>query len=164
MQIIEVKTLEEVQILSNLAQEIWHQHFTSIIGQDQVSYMLKHFQSTEAIWKQIQTGAEYYFLKISQIPVAYICLIADSNKKRMMLSKLYVKDSERGKGLGKSLLQFSETRAIQKNCNDLWLTVNRFNADSIEWYSRQGFVVIDEVKKDIGQGYFMDDYIMEKAL
>ena len=48
--------------------------------------------------------------------------------------------------------------------SSLWLTVNRYNTHTISWYKYHGFEIIDEVKKDIGEGFFMDDYIIEKSI
>jgi hypothetical protein len=62
------------------------------------------------------------------------------------------------------MLDFVESECKQRNLNTIWLTVNRFNHGPVEWYSRNGFETVDEVKKDIGGGFFMDDYIMEKKI
>jgi GNAT superfamily N-acetyltransferase len=81
-----------------------------------------------------------------------------------MLSKLYVRKSVRGKGVGKLILDFVERKCSSEGLDTLWLTVNRYNHGPISWYQQCGFVTVDEVKKDIGGGYFMDDYIMEKNI
>lgn len=62
------------------------------------------------------------------------------------------------------MLDFIEARCKTSGFVTLWLTVNRFNNGPIEWYKRHGFVIVDEVKKDIGQGFFMDDFILEKRI
>ena len=48
--------------ISDLAAIIWAEHYTPIIGADQVIYMLDKFQSVDAIKKQILEGSEYYVL------------------------------------------------------------------------------------------------------
>jgi GNAT superfamily N-acetyltransferase len=96
--------------------------------------------------------------------VGYAGLVPDISNKRLMLSKLYVRKSARGKGVGKLILDFVERKCSSEGFNTLWLTVNRFNHGPISWYRKCGFVAVDEVKKDIGGGYFMDDYIMEKNI
>jgi len=49
-----------------------------------------------------------------------------------------------------------------KGFSSIWLTVNKFNDDTLAWYKRRGFMAVGNVKKDIGDGFFMDDYLMEK--
>ncbi len=68
-----------------------------------------------------------------------------------------------GKGVGKLLLQEVTDRAQQLGQDTLLLNVNRFNV-AIDFYKRQGFYVIAEEDIDIGNGYFMNDYLMEKKL
>lgn len=162
--IIPVESAGQVEKVVVLAEQIWQQHFTPIIGQDQVAYMLKHFQSAEAINNQIADGAVYFVAEIEREWVGYMGLIPNSLQRSVMVSKLYVKDVCRGKGVGKALLSHAEAFGLKSEQPTLWLTVNRLNIETIDWYKRQGFVVTDEVKKDIGNGFFMDDFIMEKSL
>jgi hypothetical protein len=44
------------------------------------------------------------------------------------------------------------------------LTVNKYNTSSIKAYLALGFSVTDAVVTDIGEGYSMDDYVMEKTV
>ena len=44
----------------------------------------------------------------------------------------------------------------------LYLTVNKHNELGIRAYRAKGFETIDAVETDIGEGFVMDDYIMEK--
>jgi ribosomal protein S18 acetylase RimI-like enzyme len=82
----------------------------------------------------------------------------------MMLSKIYVEYSFREKSVGQSILDFVEKECVLRGFSSVWLTVNKFNDDTVAWYNRRGFLVIDKVKKDIGNGFFMDDYLMEKII
>lgn len=155
---------EQLQSVAFLAKRIWQQHFTPIIGAQQVAYMLDKYQSATAIGEQIAQGVEYFVIQSSHLPVGYMALIENRVEGRMMLSKLYVAEECRGKGFGFQLLQYAEAICIERALPALWLTVNRDNDDSIAWYEFQGFTVIDEVKKDIGDGFYMDDFIMQKTV
>jgi GNAT superfamily N-acetyltransferase len=90
--------------------------------------------------------------------------VPDVSNKKMMISKIYLRSRARGNGIGNHILDYVEDECKKRNFNKIWLTVNRFNHDPIEWYSRKGFETVDKVKKDIGGGFFMDDYIMEKQI
>ena len=48
----------------------------------------------------------------------------------------------------------------RKNHSRLFLQVNKQNPAK-DFYTRMGFTIAEEVKLDIGNGFFMDDYIME---
>ena len=82
----------------------------------------------------------------------------------MMISKIYTVQSARGNGIGKKMLDFIEAKCASSNIRTLWLTVNKQNQHPISWYKHRGFKVVDSVKTDIGGGFFMDDYIMEKSV
>ena len=164
VEINHVSSPDEIAVVERLAQEIWPQHFTPIIGASQVVYMLEKFQSTEAILSQINSGWEYYLVAAGNEIVGYAGLVPDIDAKRLMLSKIYVKKSARGKGVGKSILGFVERKCKLEGLGTLWLTVNRFNNGPISWYEDSGFVTIDEVKEDIGGGFIMDDYVMERKI
>ena len=126
--------------------------------------MLNKFQSSRAIASQLDEGWEYYIATHEEEYVGYTGLVPDVLGIKMLISKIYVKDSVRGRGVGNQMLDFIEDTSRKRGFNTVWLTVNRFNDSTIEWYFRHGFVTVDEVKKDIGGGFFMDDFIMEKKI
>ena len=171
VEIAQVLTNDDIEIVANLAREIWSQHFTSIIGESQVEYMLTNFQSSAAIKTQINHGktqinhgSECYLVKKERAYVGYLGLNPDFDQNKMMLSKIYVEYSFREKGVGQSILNFVEKECVLRRFSSVWLTVNKFNDNAVAWYNRRGFLVIDKVKKDIGNGFFMDDYLMEKII
>ena len=155
---------DEVAAVARLAEEIWREHFTPIIGAEQVDYMLDKFQSAQAISSQLANGTEYYMASVDGTLVGYTALIPDESTSRLMISKLYVRREQRGAGVGSGLLRFIESECEKRFFTRIWLTVNRHNDGPIQWYLRKGFQKVDEVKKDIGGGFYMDDFIMEKYL
>ena len=156
-----VRDQTSIDTVATLANEIWNQHFVSIIGQDQVDYMLDKLQSSNAIAKQLNDGYEYYIISNDNKNVGYLGLLSEDNLSRMMISKIYIKSEARRLGVGGSALKFLKELSKERNIKTIWLTVNKHNKDTIEWYLRKSFVVVEEVKKDIGSGFFVDDYIME---
>ena len=162
--ILTVKNKSHIDAVAKLAKEIWEQHFTPIIGAAQVEYMLGKFQSSNAISSQLKEGWEYYIATRENEYVGYIGLVPNNLDRKILLSKIYVKSDVRGSGIGNQLLDFVEEMSRERGFKTVWLTVNRFNDNTIEWYLRHGFVITDEVKKDIGGGFYMDDFIMEKKI
>lgn len=160
-QISPVTTPEDVKQVESLAKQIWNQHYLPIIGQQQVDYMLENFQSSKVITEQINTEYLYFLIELEHEPVGYLALIPDKTNSKLMISKIYVLDEKRGHGLGLALFNFTVKHATSNDLKTIWLTVNKDNSASIAWYKKLGFKITEEVKADIGNGYFMDDYILE---
>ena len=164
LNIVTARSENEIHELASLAAEIWHEHFTPIIGLEQVEYMLEKFQSAAAIRQQIDSGAIYLMAHEKEANIGYACLIPDISTRSAQLSKLYLLYSVRGRGLGRELLANIESLCLKMDIERLWLTVNRHNSGPISAYQKMGFSKTDEVVMDIGGGYVMDDFIMEKRL
>ena len=146
--------------IASLGTIIWTEHYTPIIGSEQVSYMLEKFQSESAVKRQIQEGTDYYIIKHQNITVGYLSFYKKEDS--LFLSKLYVLGTERGKGIGKAAMSFLEKKRIEITCKSISLTVNKYNTNSINAYEKMGFEKIDSVVMDIGNGYVMDDYVMKR--
>ena len=141
---------------------IWREHYTPIIGNAQVDYMLEKFQSVEAIKTQIADGFEYYLLLNDNTEAGYISIKKDS--ETLFLSKVYVLKSLRGLGIGKGAMKFIVAQALEKHCTSIMLTVNKNNVNSIKAYKKMGFINQEDIVIDIGNGFVMDDYRMIKNI
>ena len=157
-----VQSVEDITVVADLADEIWREHYIPIIGLAQVDYMLDKFQSAEAIEQQIKEGAMYYLIEYKHTPIGYLSFYFKKNS--LFLSKIYVKSSLRGKGFGRKAMSFVEDEAGKNSRNTISLTVNKNNNRSIEAYRKMGFKKVKPVVMDIGGGFVMDDFIMEKEL
>jgi len=160
--ILPARTKAEYTTISDLANRIWFEHYGPIIGEEQVSYMLEKFQSAMAIEDQVGKGMRYYLLLHQAIPVGYFAF--SKKEESLFLSKLYVLDSMRGSGTGRLALTFIEAQAKELQLKKIELTVNKHNYRSIQVYEKMGFITIDAIVQDIGNGYVMDDYVMEKSV
>ncbi|MEI3219614.1 MAG: hypothetical protein V8S08_08400 [Lachnoclostridium sp.] len=103
--IIPAKKDAELQDIAALANEIWHQHFTDIIGEAQVNYMIDKFQSYPAIKEQVENGYEYFQLYSGHTFVGYTGIHEENDS--LFLSKLYIKKSFRGQHLSTEVFGFS---------------------------------------------------------
>ena len=164
VKIVEVQSKEQVAEVARLADITWREHYIPIIGQAQVDYMLEKFQSEEAIADQIANGYEYFLLTEDGEGRGYLAVVKDENESSLFLSKIYVAKASQGKGYGRKLLAYAEDLCRQQNLKTLWLTVNKNNTTSIDWYLRMGFRNTGPIVQDIGGGFIMDDYRMEKGL
>ena len=152
----------EIEVVAQLAHEIWTEYFTPMIGAEQVSYMLENIQSFGPIKKQIEEGYEYFQIVSNSDAVGYLCFKPGNDG--LFLSKLYLLKSARGSGLGRKAFQFVEQQASERSLVKIWLTVNKHNTDTIKAYHKWGFKIVGEPVADIGGGFVMDDYKMEKMV
>ena len=153
---------EQIAVIAALAEEIWREHFTPIIGKSQVEYMLEVFQSERAIGEQVKKGFLYYLIKTNKRHVGYFGVY--QTDEGLLLSKFYIRSTERGKGLGRRAMIFIESLAIERSVTRIILTVNKYNSDTIEAYKKFGFQITESMVQDIGNGFVMDDYRMEKVI
>jgi len=154
----------DIQIIESIAHKTWNAHYVPIIGQNQVDYMLEKLQNFDAISSQIKNGHEYYLISTTKKAVGYLCLISDNEKKKIMISKIYIEKSATGSGLGTEFINFTKNLAKEKGMKKIWLTVNKNNSDTIQWYKNLQFKITKEVKMDIGNDFIMDDFVMELKL
>lgn len=157
---------DSIRKIESLAGEIWPEHYIPLIGKAQVDYMLDKFQSRDAVEKQIcLEGFEYYLLQKSDGEEAgYLAVQPRKKDGELLLSKIYIRSAERRKGFAKAAVQWVEERAKQLHLKKITLTVNKNNADSIAAYQKMGFSVERPLLTDIGNGFYMDDYLMQKVI
>ena len=148
-----------IEITSNFAKDVFVDYYTNLIGETQARYMANLFLSEDAMEKLISDGAIFKLIKDNDELVGFIEYVKE--KDRVFLSKLYVRKDSRHIGIGKLMLEDCITYTKENKLNKIYLTVNKANTSSINVYDHLGFKRIDAVINDIGNGYVMDDYIME---
>lgn len=159
-----VHTSKAIETVAHLAHKIWNLHYVPIIGQQQVDYMLDKFQDKEAIKHQIENGYDYFIIEHQKEACGYLALVTNNEEKKMMISKIYIDSDFRNLNLGSQLMNFAIEEAKKRGSRLIWLTVNINNSKSIEWYQKRGFTIKENIKIDIGNGFVMDDYLMELPL
>lgn len=157
-----ITTPVQIGRLAALADEVWHEFFVSILSAEQIDYMVDLFQSSRALTVQIASGYEYYIFNSAGRNVGYTGIKAEDG--RLFLSKLYVSRQFRGQGFASQALDFVIRRGRMLGCRAIWLTVNRHNLHAIDVYRHWGFETLHAEVTDIGEGFVMDDFIMELPL
>lgn len=157
------ETDEQIKEVAALAEIIWNEHFTPIIGKKQVDYMVDKFQSYPALKEQLAEGYEYYQLFDKGEFCGYTG-IHPGEDGRLFLSKLYIKKEARGRHLATQAFSFLKGLCKERGYSAIWLTCNKYNDNSLAVYRHLGFETIDTQEADIGGGFIMDDYIMEYRL
>ena len=161
---IEIKKIseDEIPILSELATSILREHFDPIIGKAQNDYMLEKFQSISAIKEQFKKGYLYYWVKYENKNIGFLGFFPVENK--LYLSKFYLLKEYRGKKISKKMLEFLINYAKDRKLISIYLNVNKYNDLATNVYKHLGFVIIREEKNDIGNGYYMDDFVFEYTI
>lgn len=153
-----VSTSEEVKATAELAKEIWNDHFVDIIGQNQTDYMVEKFQSEKAMTEQLSGRYEYYNFVLDGKAVGYFAIYPEKDNT-LFLSKLYLKKAYRGNGYARQAFEFIKEIAKLNGNKMVWLTVNKYNDNTISVYKKLGMKIIRSQITDIGNGFVMDDYI-----
>ena len=157
-----IETKEEVEKLYQVIKQIWPEVFTPIIGADQVDYMLRTYQSPGNIFSEITNGANYYLLKSEGEAIGYTAY--EVQEEAIYLSKIYLKDSVRGKGYSSELFDWYEEVARANHKKRLRLRVNQENKRAIDVYVHKQFINKGVLISPIGEGFEMTDYVFEKEI
>ena len=148
--------LQGIQKMAHMAAEIVRDYFEPIIGKAQNEYMIRKFQTEEAIAGQLASGCRYFFVTHKDRRIGFLAVVPGEHA--LYLSKFYLYKEERGKGYARSMLDFVTGFARAYALPSVELHVNRHN-EARKVYETMGFYIVREEKNDIGEGFFMDDYV-----
>lgn len=158
---IRLATEHELPILESLARKIWPNTYAEIITKQQMDFMLNWMYSTETLRQQQQSGHEFYIISVDSKDIGFLAI--EQEGKELKVNKVYVLPTAQGLGAGKKLMDKAIKRAQAKGCTHLFLQVNRANKAKF-FYEKLGFTIRKEEDFDIGNGFFMNDYVMELKL
>ncbi len=160
---IRTATHAELPVIRQLALEIWPVTYSPILSQNQLDYMLELFYSDAALEKDFnKPGYIFFLLELDGKNAGYAGLELKKGQTAH-LHKIYLSPDCQGKGLGKKLIQFIMNYAQKAGAKQLTLNVNR-NNKAIHFYQAVGFAIAQTTDIEIGNGYFMNDYVMRKSL
>ena len=143
--------------IAALAEKIWMQYYPEIITVEQIRYMLDKMYSAPALQQQMSEGQDFYLLLENEQPIGY-CSFSTTEPGHYFLHKFYVDTHYHGKGIGTFLL--NEMLKQLAPVLTVRLTVNRKNYRSINFYFKNKFTIEKVEDFDIGNNYFMNDFIM----
>ncbi|MFH7015354.1 GNAT family N-acetyltransferase [Flavobacterium sp. FlaQc-47] len=162
---ISAATINDIKLIQEIAHTTWPITYGEILSKEQLDYMLDLIYSDEALNNQYNKKEQLFYL-ISEDEVTLGFIGIEHNYKGESVTrihKIYLLPETQGKGIGKNVIDEIEKFALKNNSRTLSLNVNRFNA-ALGFYKKIGFEVVDEVNIEIGNGYLMEDYVMEKRL
>jgi GNAT superfamily N-acetyltransferase len=165
MTIITIATSSDYKIIQEIAHQTWPETYGAILSKEQLDFMLNSFYSVAALNDDVVSKGHHFLLaKEDNIVLGFASYEHNYQRNnRTRIHKIYVLPQAQGKGIGNMLIGHIEKLAIENHSVTLSLNVNRFNK-AYTFYQKKGFEVIEEVDIEIGHGYLMEDYVMEKRL
>ncbi|MCZ4243301.1 GNAT family N-acetyltransferase [Pedobacter punctiformis] len=152
---------EDIELIRMIAKETWPSTYLEIIGQAQIDYMLDKMYSRGELLKQLMEGHIFLIAEEDEFQYGFAGYsISDHENRVYKLHKLYVLPGAHGKGVGKILMNEVLNQVKDAGGSALQLNVNKYNKAK-DFYLKAGFNIKEPVTIDIGNGYVMDDYVME---
>jgi GNAT superfamily N-acetyltransferase len=166
---IRTATLSDRALIRSISERTWPSTYGHIISQEQIDFMLDWMYSDASLEKQMNTGCEFYIANLNGDDVGFCSVSPEEEEnsstekvkgvKSHKLNKLYVLPLSQGTGAGKALLNECIEVAKAAGSSSLFLQVNKQNS-AYNFYFKHGFIKEAEFKFDIGNGFYMDDYVM----
>ncbi len=158
-------TEEYIPVIQAISDNVWPKTFAEILSPEQIRYMMDMMYSTESLRQQMNELNHHYLLvKEGEEFLGYLSYEHNyKGKSWTKVHKIYVLPSTQGKGVGRFFINKVTEIARSAGDKELSLNVNRYNK-AVGFYEKVGFRAIGSEDIDIGNGYLMEDYIMNKAL
>lgn len=152
---------EDLPIISDLAERIWPATYAEYLSDEQLRFMLDKMYNQGELLAQLRKGYAFLIADENGTDVGFACYSLDNPEEAIYkLHKLYVLPETHGKGVGKILINEVVNLAQRAGASALQLNVNR-NNKAKDFYLKAGFIIKETVDLDIGNGFYMNDYVME---
>lgn len=153
----------DLDAVAQLARLVWQATYPGIITQAQIDFMLGERYSLGALSAYLGSDDRWFEVAAKGEVLVGFCA-CEIHRGEYKLDKLYVDPQQQRQGIGGQLVARAAARGRELGHPRMILAVNKRNATAIAAYRAQGFAVRESVCVDIGNGFVMDDYIMEKKL
>lgn len=148
-----------------IAKEVWPIAYGAILSQAQLDYMMEMMYSIPSLQKQSNEKGNHFIVAMDDgIPVGFAAYEFNyEGKSKSKIHKIYILSNQQGKGIGRLLIDYITNQARQNKQEALLLNVNKNNVAQ-HFYKKLGFEISYEEVIDIGNGYVMDDFVMEISI
>jgi N-acetylglutamate synthase-like GNAT family acetyltransferase len=154
--------ISDIPVIQQIAEKAWRPTYSHILSEDQTIYMLAMMYGTEVLMKQINSQIAFYLAVDEDLVIGYFAMEITELSK-MKLHKIYLDPDQKSKGAGTKIIEFIKDVALKAGVRQIELNVNKFNS-AVQFYEKIGFFRAKEMVLDIGNGYVMDDYVMQLNL
>lgn len=154
-------TTDDIQLINRMAQAVFPATYRDILSEEQLDYMMDRMYSLRNLRKQMEEEGHIYYIAYRGDEAAGYVSIQPEGEHLFHLQKIYVLPRYQGCRLGRVLFE-QAVRAIKEihpePC-EMHLNVNR-NNKALQFYEHMGMKKVAEGDFHIGNGYYMNDYIM----
>lgn len=156
-------TIDDIDLIRELTFKVWPQTYSSILSKEQIDYMVELMYSKKSLLDQICKDVQFIIVQDNKEPIGFASYKQIENTV-YKLDKIYILQTQQGKGIGKFVMEHIVQLIKKEGATSLQLQVNRNNINAKLFYEKIGFSVLQEVDFEIGNGYFMNDFVMEKKV
>jgi GNAT superfamily N-acetyltransferase len=154
----------QLEIIQDLAKAIWPDTYGAILSKEQLEFMMEMMYSLDSLENQLKNNNVFLLVKEENEFLGFASYELNfNNSNKTKIHKLYILPSIQGKGVGKNLIFYIQEIAKKGNNSALILNVNKYNKAK-DFYLHNQFEITDSLVVDIGNGYVMDDFVMEKKI
>jgi ribosomal protein S18 acetylase RimI-like enzyme len=157
---VRLASKEDLWQVGELARLIFPGTYEHIVPADSIAYMMELFYSPKALESQFDSGQTFLLLYFDGRAAGYASFTKLNDNGDFKLNKIYLDNRLQGKGLGRFLLSDVVSRVKSEGGCTLTLNVNKYNP-AVGFYRNLGFYKIKEELLDIGEGHFMDDFVLQ---
>ena len=147
-------------LIRRLAGEVFPATYREILAPAQLDYMMEWMYSEESLQGQFRAGHVWFIASSDGEPCGYVS-VERQGEDLFHLQKIYVLPGFQGLGAGEFLFRraVEYIRSVHSGPCMMELNVNRRNR-ALHFYERMGMRRLREGDFPIGDGYYMNDYIM----
>ena len=147
-------------LIRRLAGEVFPATYREILAPAQLDYMMEWMYSEESLQGQFRAGHVWFIASSDGEPCGYVS-VERQGERLFHLQKIYVLPRFQGCGAGAFLFRtaVAHVRAMQPEACRMELNVNRGNR-ALRFYEHMGMRRLREGDFPIGNGFYMNDYIM----
>ena len=153
---------EDITLIRELSMQVWPQTYSGILSVEQIEYMLDRMYSEASLHQQLHDKHQFLIVYNAGVPVGFASY-SELEPTLFKLHKIYVLPIHQGRGTGRFIIEKIIHEISKQGAKILQLNVNRNNV-ARHFYEKLGFEVIGEEDINIGNGFFMNDYVMEKKI
>jgi len=153
----------DLPAIARLAGIVWRDHYPGIISLDQIEYMFGWMYGLKTLESELMNGISFDQLFTSKELVGFASY-GKETETEIKLHKLYIHPAWQRHGLGGRLLAHIEQVARSRGFAKMVLGVNKRNEKAIAAYLKHGYSIRESIVTQIGGGFIMDDFVMEKRL
>ena len=157
-------TESDIPAIQQIAYDSWPATYGQILSQAQIDYMLELMYNFNILKAQMTQTQVFCLALHNEQPLGFVAYEVNyQSSSSTKIHKIYILPQVQGQGVGKMLLGTAEEAARKQANNALVLNVNKFNK-AVLFYERVGFQQVRNEIIELGNGYVMDDFVMQKNL